>query len=72
MIATIQTKWKHNPGCVDIVAEKHLDRRDRSEPSYEHFSELMSRVSGGARRPQMTQLMERSAYTAAAWFLHLD
>ena len=72
MIATIQTKWKHNPGCVDIVAEKHLDRRDRSEPSYEHFSEHMSRVSGGARRPQMTRLMEQPAYTAAAWFLHLD
>ena len=54
MVATIQTKWKHNPGCVDIMAQKHLDRRDRSEPSYEQFPELMSRASGGARRPQLT------------------
>ena len=51
MVATIQTKWKHNPRYVDTMAQKHLDRRDRYEPSYEHFSELMSRVSDGARRP---------------------
>ena len=63
MVATIQTKWKHNPGCVVIMAQKHLDRRDRFEPSYEYFTELMSRVSGGARRPQLTQSVERPAYT---------
>ena len=71
MVATIQTKWKHNPGCVDIMAEKHLDGRDRSGPSYEHFSELMSRVSGGVRRPQLARIVERPAFTAAAWFLYL-
>ena len=69
MVATIQTKLKHNPGCVVIMAQKHLDKRDRYELSYEQFSELMSRVSGGARRPQLTRLMERPAYTAAAWIL---
>ena len=55
MVATIQTKWKHNPGCVDIMTQKHLDR---SEPIYEHFSELRSRVLGGSRRPQLARLTE--------------
>ena len=40
MVATIQTKWKHNPECVYIIVQTHLDRSDRAEPSYEHFSEL--------------------------------
>ena len=71
MVATIRTKWKHNPGCVGIMAQKHLDRRDTSEPSYEHFSELRSRVLGGSRCPQLTHLTERPAYTAAGRILPL-
>ena len=55
MVATIQTNWKHNPGCVDIKTQKHLGR---SEPSYEHFSELRSRVFGGLRRTQLARLTE--------------
>ena len=54
MEATIQTKWNHNPGSVYIVAQKRLDRRDRSEPSYEH--KLLSSVPGGGRCPQLTRL----------------
>ena len=71
MVATIRTKWKHNPGCVDIMAQRHLDRRDRSEPSHEQFSELRSRVLGGSRCPQLTHLTERPAYTAAGRILPL-
>ena len=61
MVAAIQTKWKHNPGSAYIVAQKRLGRRDRSKPSYERFSELMSRISGGAWCPQLTRLMPRPA-----------
>ena len=61
MVATIQTKWNHNQGYVYIVVKKYLDKRNRSEPSYEQFSELMSRASDGARRPQLTRLMQRPA-----------
>ena len=72
MVATIQTKWYHNPGCIYVLAETHLDGRDRFEPRYEHFSELMSRVSGAARRPQLTQLTQRPAYRSEVdrnfWF----
>ena len=60
MAATIQARWNHNPGCVYIVAQKRLDRRDRSEPSYEH--KLLSSVLGGARCPQLTRLIHRPAY----------
>ena len=45
---------------VYIVAQKRLG--NRSEPSYNYFSELMLRVSGGARRPQLTQLMPRPVF----------
>ena len=55
MVAAIQTKWKHNSGCVDIMTRKHLDR---SEPIYEHFSELRSLVLGGSRRLQLARLTE--------------
>ena len=72
MVATIQTKWKHNPGCVDIMAQKQLDRRDRSEPSYEHFSELMSRVSGGPRRPLLTPLHGTAGLYRRSRILPLD
>ena len=75
MVATIQAKWKHNPVCLVIIPQKHLDRRDRSEPSYEHFSELMSRVSDGARRPQLTRLMQRTAYRSGVnlnFWLNVD
>ena len=53
------------------MVHEHLDRRDGSEPSYEQISELRSRVSGGARRPQLVRLTERPAYTAAAGTLTL-
>ena len=59
MVASFEPKWKHNSGCVAIIVQKHLDRRHRSEPIYEHFSELSSRVSGGARSPQLIRLMEQ-------------
>ena len=39
----------------NIMAQKHLDR---SEPSYEHFAELRSRVLGGSRRPQLARFTE--------------
>ena len=72
MVATIQTKWKHNPGCVDIMAQRHLDRRHRSEPSYEHFSELMPLVSGGVWRPQLTRLHGTAGLYRRSWILSLD
>ena len=53
LVATIQTKWKHIPAWVDIMTQKHLGR---SEPIYEHFSQLRSRVLGGSRRPQLARL----------------
>ena len=59
MVATIQTMWKHNAGRADIMVQKHPDW---SEPSYEHFSELRSRVSGGSRRPQLARLTEAGLY----------
>ena len=73
MPATIQTKWNHNPGSVYIVAQKRLDRRDRSEPSYEH--KLLSSVPGGARCPQLTRLIQRPAYRSGVdrnFWLNVD
>ena len=69
MVAPIQNKWKHSYGCLEIMAQKHLDR---SEPSYEHFFELRSSVSYGSRRPQLARLTGRPAYTAAARILPSD
>ena len=68
MVAPIQTKWKHNPGCVDTT-QKHLDR---SEPIYEHFSKLRSRVLGGSRRPQLARLMRAGLNAAATFELNVD